>query len=328
MAYTSSLTQFLTQASTPKSLSKLLNSIADACVEINQLVRQGALADVVQHALTFNVQGEVQQKLDWLANQIILETVERSKTVLALASEEMETLHPVANPSSDSEYLLVFDPLDGSSNIDISAPIGTIFSVLKKQNLNTTITEQDFLQAGKNQVAAGYVLYGAQTILVLSAGQGVHSFTLDTTKREWLLTQSHLQIAQDTQEYAINVSNTRHWYAPVQRYVAELNAGVTGPLQKNFNMRWIAAMVADVHRILMRGGIFMYPADTRNPNQAGKLRLLYEANPMSFLIEQAGGKSHDGQQRMLDIQPTQLHQRVAVFLGAANEVDRVLSYHI
>jgi fructose-1,6-bisphosphatase I len=244
-----------------------------------------------------------------------------------MASEEMESFHPIPNRYPKGEYLLLFDPLDGSSNIDVNVTIGTIFSVLKAPEGMQEPCEQDFLQAGTKQVAAGYAVYGPQTMLVLTTGNGVNCFTLDREMGSWVMTQRGIQIPQDTAEYSINASNARHWFAPVRRYINELEQGKSGPRGKNFNMRWIASMVADVHRILSRGGIFMYPADARDPDKPGKLRLMYEANPMAFIIEQAGGAATDGQRRILDIQPTGLHQRVAVFLGSKNEVERVTSYH-
>jgi fructose-1,6-bisphosphatase I len=225
------------------------------------------------------------------------------------------------------EYLLMFDPLDGSSNIDVNVSIGTIFSVLKAPEGMGTPTEQAFLQPGTQQVAAGYAVYGPQTMLVLTTGNGVNCFTLDREMGSWVLTQSNMRIPEDTKEFAINMSNQRHWHPPVQRYVDEMLAGKTGPRQKDFNMRWIASMVADVHRILNRGGVFMYPADLRDPASPGKLRLMYEANPMAMIVEQAGGAATDGRQRILDIAPTKLHQRVPVFLGSRNEVERVTGYH-
>jgi fructose-1,6-bisphosphatase I len=221
----------------------------------------------------------------------------------------------------------LFDPLDGSSNIDVNVTIGTIFSVLKAPEGMQEPSEQDFLQVGTKQVAAGYAVYGPQTMLVLTTGNGVNCFTLDREMGSWVMTQRDIKVPADTAEYAINASNARHWFPPVRRYIDELEQGNTGPRAKNFNMRWIASMVADVHRILNRGGIFMYPADARDPDKPGKLRLMYEANPMSLIIEQAGGAATDGQQRILDIQPTGLHQRVAVFLGSKNEVERVTGYH-
>jgi fructose-1,6-bisphosphatase I len=274
-----------------------------------------------------NVQGEVQKKLDILSNEILLEANEWGGHLAAMASEEMETIHPIPNRYPQGEYMLLFDPLDGSSNIDVNVSIGTIFSVLKAPEGMAQPTEQDFLQKGTQQVAAGYAIYGPQTMLILTTGNGVNCFTLDREMGSWVLTERNIQIPADTQEFAINMSNVRHWYPPVTRYVDEMLAGKTGPLGKNFNMRWIASMVADVHRILHRGGIFMYPADKREPDKAGKLRLMYEANPMSMIVEQAGGMSTDGKQRMLDIQPTTLHQRVPVFLGSKNAVELVTSYH-
>jgi fructose-1,6-bisphosphatase I len=274
-----------------------------------------------------NVQGEIQKKLDIISNEILLQANEWGGHLAAMASEEMEGIHPIPNRYPMGEYMLLFDPLDGSSNIEVNVSIGTIFSVLKAPEGMITPTEQDFMQPGTMQVAAGYAVYGPQTMLVLSTGNGVHCFTLDREMGSWVMTQRNIQIPVDTAEYAINASNSRHWYAPVTRYITELEAGKTGPREKNFNMRWIASMVADVHRILNRGGIFMYPADQREPDKPGKLRLMYEANPMALLIEQAGGAATDGKQRILDIQPTKLHQRVAVFLGSRNEVERVTRYH-
>ena len=244
-----------------------------------------------------------------------------------MASEEMATVFPIPEHYPRGEYLLLFDPLDGSSNIDVNVSIGTIFSVLACDASARIPTEETFLQSGAQQVAAGYAVYGPQTQLVLTVGRGVAVFTLDRETHSWILTDDQVRIPEDTKEFAINMSNQRHWEAPVTRYVDELLAGRTGPLGKDFNMRWVASMVADVHRILTRGGVFMYPRDAREPEKPGKLRLLYEANPMSFIVEQAGGASTDGRMRMLDVQPTKLHQRVAVFLGSKNEVERVTGYH-
>jgi fructose-1,6-bisphosphatase I len=274
-----------------------------------------------------NVQGEVQKKLDIISNDILLEANEWGGHLAAMASEEMETIHPIPNRYPMGEYLLLFDPLDGSSNIDVNVSIGTIFSVLKAADGVQAPKEADFLQAGSKQVAAGYAVYGPQTVLVLTTGNGVQCFTLDREMGSWVMTQRNMQIPADTKEFAINASNARHWHPPVKRYVDEMLAGTTGPRGKDFNMRWIASMVADVHRILNRGGVFMYPADAREPDKPGKLRLMYEANPMAFIVEQAGGAATDGQQRILDIQPEKLHQRVPVFLGSKNEVDLVTSYH-
>ncbi len=327
-----SLTQHLVEEqrlnnNIPAELRLLIEVVARACKTISHAVGKGALGEVLGSADTENIQGEVQKKLDVLSNEILLEANEWGGHLAAMASEEMEHIHPIPNRYPKGEYLLLFDPLDGSSNIDVNVSIGTIFSVLKAPDGLGAPTEQDFLQAGSRQVAAGYAVYGPQTILVLTTGHGVNCFTLDREMGSWVLTQRGMQIPEDTKEFAINASNTRHWYPPVTRYVDEMQAGVTGPLKKDFNMRWIASMVADVHRILNRGGVFMYPADAREPEKAGKLRLMYEANPMAFIVEQAGGAATNGQQRILDIQPEKLHQRVAVFLGSKNEVERVTKYH-
>src|ERR1700693_1503833 len=273
----------------PADLRLLIEVIARACKQIGYQVSKGALGEALGTAGSENVQGEVQKKLDILSNEILLEANEWGGHLAAMASEEMETLHLIPNRYPQGEYMLLFDPLDGSSNIDVNVSIGTIFSVLKAPEGMSTPTEQDFLQKGVKQVAAGYAVYGPQTVLVLTTGNGVHCFTLDREMGAWVLTQRDIQIPADTKEFAINASNMRHWHAPVKRYVDEMLAGVTGPLQKDFNMRWVASMVADVHRILSRGGIFMYPADTRDLSMPGKLRLMYEANPMAFIVEQAGG---------------------------------------
>ena len=327
-----SLTQYLIEEqrlnnSIPAELRLLIEVLARACKTISHSVGKGALGDVLGTAESENVQGEIQKQLDIICNEILLQANEWGGHLAAMASEEMETIHPIPNRYPMGEYMLLFDPLDGSSNIDVNVSIGTIFSVLKAPDGMATPTEEDFLQPGTKQVAAGYAVYGPQTVLVLTTGNGVHGFTLDREMGSWVMTQRNIQIPVDTAEYAINASNSRHWYAPVTRYITELEAGKTGPREKNFNMRWIASMVADVHRILNRGGIFMYPADQREPDKPGKLRLMYEANPMALLVEQAGGAATDGKQRILDIQPTKLHQRVAVFLGSRNEVERVTRYH-
>jgi fructose-1,6-bisphosphatase I len=311
----------------PAQLRLLLEVVARACKGISHAVNKGALGDAMGSAGSENVQGEVQKKLDIIANDVLIEANEWGGHLAAMASEEMDSIYVVPNRYPQGEYLLLFDPLDGSSNIDVNVSIGTIFSVLQKPEGSAGVSEQDFLQAGASQVAAGYCVYGPQTMLVLTVGDGVVMFTLDREQGSFVLTQAHVKVPEDTQEFAINMSNMRHWAPPVKRYVDECLQGEDGVRGKNFNMRWIASMVADVHRILMRGGVFMYPWDQREPNKPGKLRLMYEANPMSWLIEQAGGASTNGQQRILDIQPTQLHERVSVILGSKNEVERVTAYH-
>jgi fructose-1,6-bisphosphatase I len=311
----------------PAELRLLIEVVARACKTISHSVSKGALGDVLGSTQTENVQGEIQKKLDVISNEILLQANEWGGHLAAMASEEMETIHPIPNRYPKGEYMLLFDPLDGSSNIDVNVSIGTIFSVLKAPEGMAMPTEQDFLQPGRKQVAAGYAVYGPQTMLVLTTGNGVKCFTLDREMGSWVMTQRDIQIPAETKEFAINASNARHWYPPVQRYVDELLAGQTGPRGKDFNMRWIASMVADVHRILNRGGIFMYPADLREQDKGGKLRLMYEANPMAFIVEQAGGMATDGKRRILDIQPERLHQRVPVFLGSKSEVELVTGYH-
>jgi len=311
----------------PPELRLLLEVVARACKSISHAVNKGALGGVLGTASTENVQGEVQKKLDIIANEVLIEANEWGGHLAAMASEEMDSIYAVPNRYPQGEYLLLFDPLDGSSNIDVNVSIGTIFSVLKKTEGHVAVQEADFLQAGSAQVAAGYCVYGPQTTLVMTVGDGVAMFTLDREQGSFVLTQEHVQIPADTKEFAINMSNMRHWDEPVKHYIDECLAGKSGPRGKDFNMRWVASMVADVHRILTRGGVFMYPWDKREPDKPGKLRLMYEANPMSWLVEQAGGAATNGEQRILDIQPTQLHQRVSVFLGSKNEVDHVTELH-
>ena len=311
----------------PADLRLLLEVVARACKSISHAVNKGALGGVLGSADSENVQGEVQKKLDIIANEVLLEANEWGGHLAAMASEEMDSIYLVPNRYPQGEYLLLFDPLDGSSNIDVNVSIGTIFSVLKKAEGGAGVTEQDFLQPGKQQVAAGYCIYGPQTTLVLTVGDGVAMFTLDREQGSFVLTQENVQIPADTKEFAINMSNMRHWAEPVRRYIDECLQGKEGPRGKDFNMRWIASMVADVHRILTRGGVFMYPWDQREPHKPGKLRLMYEANPMGWLVEQAGGAATNGKERILDIQPAQLHERVSVILGSRNEVERVTQYH-
>ena len=332
MPKTISLTRYLVEQQRleghiPPELRLLVEVVARACKNISHAVNKGALGSVMGSAESENVQGEIQKKLDIIANEVLIEANEWGGHLAGMASEEMEGIYAVPNRYPQGEYLLLFDPLDGSSNIDINVSIGTIFSVLKMPEGDRGVDEADFLQAGNKQVAAGYCIYGPQTTLVLTVGDGVAMFTLDREQGSFVLTEENVQIPPDTQEFAINMSNMRHWDEPVKRYVDELLAGKDGPRGKDFNMRWVAAMVADVHRILCRGGVFMYPWDKREPEKAGKLRLMYEANPMSWLVEQAGGTSTNGRERIMDLQPTKLHERVSVVLGSKNEVERVTAYH-
>ncbi|MFM8756514.1 MAG: class 1 fructose-bisphosphatase [Limnohabitans sp.] len=311
----------------PAELRLLLEVVARACKSISHAVNKGALGGVLGSADRENVQGEVQKKLDIIANEVLIEANEWGGHLAAMASEEMDSIYLVPNRYPQGEYLLLFDPLDGSSNIDVNVSIGTIFSVLRKPEASASVTEQDFLQSGRHQVAAGYCIYGPQTTLVLTVGDGVAMFTLDREQGSFVLTQENITIPAETKEFAINMSNMRHWAEPVRRYIDECLQGKEGPRGKDFNMRWIASMVADVHRILTRGGVFMYPWDKREPHKAGKLRLMYEANPMGWIVEQAGGAAINGQERILDITPQHLHQRVSVMLGSKNEVERLRQFH-
>ncbi|TCB36348.1 class 1 fructose-bisphosphatase [Acinetobacter sp. ANC 4910] len=323
MAYLT-LSQFLEQQTgnlTPE-LAKVIDTIANTCKTIDQALQKGALAGVLGSAENENVQGEEQKKLDVISNDYLIDALKIHPHVGGLASEELDDFTPA---QENGEYLVLFDPLDGSSNIDINMCVGTIFSILPAKNAVTQ--SADFMQAGTQQVAAGYVLYGPSTMLALTVGAGTVFFTFDPETQQFLLTSENIQVAADTKEYAINSSNQRHWENPVKRYIEELLAGKTGPREKDFNMRWVACMVGDIHRILCRSGIFMYPYDLKDPKKAGRLRLMYEANPMSMLIEQAGGASTTGRVRILDIQPTDLHQRVPVIIGSKNEVNLVTGYH-
>ncbi|MDH1067989.1 class 1 fructose-bisphosphatase [Acinetobacter johnsonii] len=318
------LSQFLEQQTgnlTPE-LAQVISTIAATCQTIDQALQKGALAGVLGSAQHENVQGEEQKKLDVISNDYLIDALKVHPQVGGLASEELDEFTPA---QENGKYLVLFDPLDGSSNIDINMCVGTIFSILPAKNAVTQA--EDFMQAGNQQVAAGYVLYGPSTMLALTVGAGTVFFTFDPETQQFLLTSENIQVAADTKEYAINASNQRHWENPVKLYIEELLAGKTGPRDKDFNMRWVACMVGDIHRILCRSGIFMYPYDLKDPKKAGRLRLMYEANPMSMLIEQAGGASTTGRVRILDIQPTDLHQRVPVIIGSKNEVDLVTSYH-
>lgn len=318
------LSQFLQQEKgnlTPE-LAQVIDTIAATCKTIDQALQKGALAGILGSAGNENVQGETQKKLDVISNDYLIDALKVHPHVGGLASEELDDFTPA---QENGEYLVLFDPLDGSSNIDINMCVGTIFSILPAKNAVTQA--QDFMQAGTQQVAAGYVLYGPSTMMALTVGNGVAFFTLDPETQTFLLTTENVQVSADTQEFAINASNQRHWEQPVKQYIEELLAGKTSVREKDFNMRWVACMVGDVHRILCRGGIFLYPYDLKDPKKAGRLRLMYEANPMSMLIEQAGGASTTGRVRILEIEPTDLHQRVPVIIGSKNEVERVTSYH-
>jgi fructose-1,6-bisphosphatase I len=305
----------------------LISDIIMACKQIAHDVNKGELIGVLGTAGSENVQGETQKKLDIITNEVFIKSTEWGGHLAAMASEEMDDVYPIPSKYPKGKYLLVFDPLDGSSNVDVNISVGTIFSILRAPKGVENPTAMDFLQPGTSQVCAGYALYGPATMLVITTGHGVNGFTLDGDIGEFILTHPKMTIPADTLEFAINSSNERFWEKPVQRYVEECIAGKTGPRGINFNMRWVASMVAEVHRILTRGGVFLYPKDTKDPTKGGKLRLLYEANPMSFVVEQAGGTSSSGYERIMDIKPSGLHQRVPVILGSKNEVNRIVRYH-
>ncbi|OMH30236.1 class 1 fructose-bisphosphatase [Motiliproteus sp. MSK22-1] len=317
------LTQFLKQKETSNDLIELINLLMSACKEVDSKLQNGDLEGILGSAELENVQGEVQKKLDVIANDIVKLTLQQSKLVRGMASEEED--HSVAaNP--EGKYLVTFDPLDGSSNIDVNVSVGTIFSILRAPEDLVGCNDEAFLQAGNTQVAAGYVLYGPSCLLVLTTGEGVNIFTLGHNG-EFYLTRENVRIPDTTQEFAINMSNQRFWEQPIRDYVDDLLLGEEGPRGKRYNMRWVASMVAEVHRILTRGGVFMYPWDSREPHKPGKLRLMYEGNPMSMLVEQAGGRSTNTKIEIMNVDPESIHERTAVILGSREEVDTVMDYH-
>ncbi|WP_091738666.1 class 1 fructose-bisphosphatase [Phenylobacterium immobile] len=324
------LTQFLVEqqrVGAPQQLGFLIEVVSQACVTIANAVNKGGIEGVLGALDQENIQGEVQKKLDVIANDIMLAVNGWGGHLAGQASEEMDTIVPDAQ--TGGEYLLVYDPIDGSSNIDVNGVVGTIFSVLKAPSAaeGRVATEADFLQPGVQQVAAGYAIYGPQTVLVLTLGAGVQAFSLDRETGAWVQTSEAMQIPRKTKEFSINMAYQRHWPAPVSRYVAEVLAGRDGPRGVDFNMRWMGSMVGDVHRVLTRGGVFMYPTDERADMTAGKLRLMYEANPIAFLVEQAGGMATDGARRIMELQPERLHQRTGVILGSADEVALIADYY-
>jgi fructose-1,6-bisphosphatase I / sedoheptulose-1,7-bisphosphatase len=307
--------------------SGLLNAVATAVKIISNQVSRGALAGALGSAGVENVQGEVQKKLDLISNEVMIGETEWTGHLAAMASEEMEDIYPVPAAGRRGKYLLVFDPLDGSSNIDANISVGTIFSILRGPDPAAEPRAGHFLQPGAAQVCAGFALYGPSTMLILTTGDGVDGFTLDRDIGAFVLTHPRLRIPEDCAEFAINASNERFWEPPVRRYIQECLAGGTGPRGRDFNMRWIASLVAETYRILTRGGVFLYPKDSKEPAKPGRLRLLYECNPVSFIVEQAGGGASTGRERVMEIQPTSLHQRVPLILGSRNEVERIERYH-
>jgi len=319
------LAQYLNTNATTPALNDVITTVTDVGKTISQLLRKGALADILGEAGNQNVQGEDQKKLDVLANDLLLDALAQNSHCAGVASEELDDATPA---NVDGSLLVLFDPLDGSSNIDINMAVGTIFSILPYQRQGQVSENSDFLQAGNQQLAAGYLLYGTSTVLTLTITDNVVMFSLDPDTNDYVLIEENVTIDADTSEYAINASNYRYWRAPMQQYIDELIAGETGVRGRDFNTRWVAAMVGDVHRILCRGGLFTYPFDTKYANKAGKLRLMYEANPMSLLIERASGGATDAVNRILDIEPIDIHQRVPVVLGSKNEVDYIKELHL
>lgn len=332
MSIQKTLTQFMIEQqrawpSATGDLTLLLVDIANACKRISHTVSRGAMTGMLGSAGTENVQGETQKQLDIITNDIMVEALEWTGRLTGMVSEEVDDFIPIPEEYPKGKYLALFDPLDGSSNIDVNLTVGTIFSILSgKEGVDATL--EDFLQKGADQVCAGFVLYGPSTMMILTTGHGVNGFTLDQDVGEFVLTHPNMTIPEDTKEFSINMSNHRFWETPVQRYIDECMQGEAGPRGANFNMRWVASMVAEVYRILTRGGIFIYSQDTRNTAKSGKLRLMYEANPMGYIVEQAGGQCSTGRERILDIVPDTIHQRVPVILGSKNEVERVVSYHL
>jgi fructose-1,6-bisphosphatase I/sedoheptulose-1,7-bisphosphatase len=331
------LTQFLIEErrrfpGASGDFNALILDVALACKAIARAVAFGELGGVLgNHAAdaggSVNVQGETQKKLDVMSNEVFIRVTEWGGNLAGMASEEMDLPYQIPGQYPRGKYLLVFDPLDGSSNIDVNVSVGSIFSVLRAPESGRDVQEADFFQPGTQQVAAGYALYGPTTMLILTVGNGVNGFTLDPNLGEFMLTHPQMKIPADTQEFAINASNSRFWEPPVKRYVDECLAGKTGARGKDFNMRWIASMVAEAHRILMRGGVFLYPRDTKDPAKPGRLRLLYEANPVGFIMEQAGGRASTGRQAVLGVVPSSLHQRIGLVFGSKNEVERIERYH-
>ncbi len=319
------LDQVLANDGIPAELELVINHIMVACKDIAYKLGQGELAGILGATEDENVQGETQKMLDVISNDLLKDILIANPAVKGVGSEE-EDYTIAGNP--EGKYLVTFDPLDGSSNIDVNLSVGTIFSILEAPQDDRTGDQQEvFLQEGRKQVAAGYVLYGPSALLVMTTGNGVNIFTLDQNIGEFVLTKSGVQIPEDTAEFAINMSNQRFWEPEMKQYIDDCLKGEEGPLGKRYNMRWVASMVAEVHRILIRGGIFMYPYDSRDPSKAGKLRLMYEGNPMSMIVEQAGGASSTGRMDIMDVKPEGIHDRVPVVLGSKNEVAKVVAYH-
>jgi fructose-1,6-bisphosphatase I/sedoheptulose-1,7-bisphosphatase len=326
-----SLEIFLQNTHTSESLATLLCAIAEASQAISALTENGAIENKDGESIygklnSENVQGETQATLDVICDEIFTAHLAETGLVAGMVSEEVDLPITVKNKTNKAEFLVFFDPLDGSSNVDVNVSIGSIFSVFKAPN-KTDLSEADYLIAGKQQVAAGYAIYGPCTMLVITTGHGTHGFTLNRASKQFLLTHPDMQVPADTKEYAINSSNQRFWESPIKRYITECKSGAAGRREKDFNMRWIGSMVADIHRILTRGGIYLYPKDSKDSAKPGRLRLMYEANPMAMLVEQAGGAASTGRVRMLDLPPEHIHQRIPIIIGSKNEVEHIERYH-
>lgn len=305
--------------------SGLLNAVATAVKIIANQVNKGALVGALGGAGAQGARGDVQNRLDVISNEVMVAQTEWGGYLTAMASEETRDVYRIPAHYRKGHYLLVFDPLDGSGNFDVNSSVGTIFSILRSPSDDPG--ERDFLQPGTEQVCAGFALYGPATMLILTLGDGVDGFTLDRDVGAFMLTHPKMQIPSDTSEFAINASNERFWEPPVRRYVQECLAGRSGPREKDFTMRWVASLVAETFRILVRGGVFLYPSDSRGPDQEGRLRLLYEANPVAFIVEQAGGMASTGRERTMRLQPSGLHERVPLVFGSRDEVERIERYH-
>ncbi|MDP4199287.1 MAG: class 1 fructose-bisphosphatase [Bacteroidota bacterium] len=302
--------------------SALLRDLTLAFKIINREVMQAGLVDVLGATGDVNVQGEIVQKLDAFANTVIYRAMDHGGHLCGMASEEDPDILPIPKDYKCGRYVLLFDPLDGSSNIDVNVSIGTIFSILRRVTPEETHgTLDDFLQPGYKQVAAGYTIYGPSTMLVYTAGRGVFGFTYDPSVGEFLLSHDDIRIPQHGSIYSVNEGNYHKWDSRVQRFIDWAKMDVPDERKKAYSLRYIGSMVADVHRTLLYGGVFLYPADVKS--HKGKLRLLYEANPMSFVVEQAGGKASDGSQRVLEIQPEHLHQRTPLIVGSPKNVEEV-----
>jgi fructose-1,6-bisphosphatase I len=312
-----------------RDLASLLLQVAVASRRVSVAVSRGALLGQHPAAGEINVHGEAQKPLDLVANEVFIRCCQPDGVLAGMVSEELEEPYAIPEQFARGPYLLVFDPLDGSSNLDVNVTVGSIFSVLRYERADTgePPATADYLQPGGAQVAAGYTLYGPSLMLVLSIGEGVDGFSWDDEAGEFVLTHPRLSIAPDACEFAINSSNSRFWQPPVRRYIADCKAGRDGDLGRDYNMRWVASLVVEVHRILMRGGVYLYPRDEKLPVKAGRLRLMYEANPMAMLIEQAGGRASTGREPLLQVEPKEIHQRVPVILGARNDVERIERYH-